>query len=118
MYSYKDVSALATRGDEIGCWKAVAEAATVAATMIAADFMVMILSRESVRWIRIMSAPILQRCQQGAFSGGKSCDLVSWLRDEVMTWARECFFSLLLIIHACVENNLTPLPQRSAQAGT
>ncbi len=42
MYSNKDVSALATRGAEIGCWNAVAEAATDAATMIAADFMVIL----------------------------------------------------------------------------
>jgi hypothetical protein len=40
MYSYKDVLALATRGAEIGCWKAVVVAATDAATMIAVDFMV------------------------------------------------------------------------------
>ena len=40
IYSYKDVLALPTRGAEIGCWKAVAETATDAATMIAVDFMV------------------------------------------------------------------------------
>ena len=39
IYSYKDVLALPTRGAEIGCWKAVAETATDAATMIAVDFM-------------------------------------------------------------------------------
>lgn len=48
IYSYKDVLALPTRGAEIGCWKAVAETATDAATMIAVDFMlIMILSEQS-----------------------------------------------------------------------
>ena len=42
MYSYKDVSALATRGAEMGCWKAAAVTAIEAVTMIAADFMVIV----------------------------------------------------------------------------
>lgn len=48
IYSYKDVLALPTRGAEIGCWKAVAETATDAATMIAVAFiLIMILSEQS-----------------------------------------------------------------------
>jgi len=43
IYSYKDVLALPTRGAEIGCWKAEAETATDAATMIAIDFMLIMI---------------------------------------------------------------------------
>ena len=52
IYSYKDVLALPTRGAEIGCWKAVAETATDAATMIAVDFMLIMIkySRAKFLW--------------------------------------------------------------------
>ena len=54
IYSYKDVLALPTRGAEIGCWKAVAETATDAATMIAVDFMVNDSFQAKFLWLSAM----------------------------------------------------------------
>ena len=69
IYSYKDVLALPTRGAEIGCWKAVAETATDAATMIAVDFMlIMILPKQSFYCTYEQASVVLWK-QGGIVSG-------------------------------------------------